>query len=737
LPPRPKHKRHRIRKSLVPILHYHPKILRKATSPSPTPKVGDVYGPYVDLASANAEADSLLPNTVTSVFAGADLKFYLFVVDVKTGIPPPPPPPSLVPFDSSWFYQGNAGSAVESNGTLQIRMDASGGSDNDYLYQTAQMGEFPWGGSGTSLPVGITNIQSLVNILSTQFGTGHSHCNIYIGLYYTCPSAFDGWLDTQVRIEVVDGNWKPDGSTSTYGGPGDPGVQADGFSIAQLSNIFNIDVAAQAQMALAAWGLNDTAVLAGVEMGVEAFNAPDIQVDFQGYLFTSGQLPPPPPPPSAVSWHPAITETPRLVTVAQLLANPSTFTIPNKRMLPSTTVNPIQAGPGTGVGPVPDGFLFQIDNVTVQAVNVAGDGEAFTFNGVNYDDTEIDFIDPSLPAGQLQGIHGEADMNWKLNGLTSMTDYPAAGDVISVQGYAYFDPDHTSTNLGAGRELHALTAWKDSSGGIHMIGTGVVTPPPPPPPPPIPGAVQQVIIVPLENTGLDTMYAQAFTKQLADTYALSQNWNGIGHPSEPNYIAIAFGDTFGVNSDGDSTTHPPPSILDLVRASGRSFKVIQNGSRGFDHNGFLLESPDISNTTAGDVPDVMAAVNSGIDFVWFTPDDSQNGHDTGAQFASQWLSTWIPGLLQAISGKKALLIVTTDEDGPQVYTAFAGPAAKQGYKSSNRYDHYSFGKLIESIWGGSGLRNCDSAPAPTEFFLATTSTGGSAKGPVGKSNRKP
>src|SRR5439155_21102395 len=122
-------------------------------------------------------------------------------------------------------------------------------------------------------------------------------------------------------------------------------------------------------------------------------------------------------------------------------------------------------------------------------------------------------------------------------------------------------------------------------------------------PPPLTGPIQQIIIVIFENTGLPSTLAVPGFAAYAKANALATNWSHLGHPSEPNYIGISFGDMFGVNSDGDSSTHPPPTILDLVRKSGRSFAVIQNGNRGFDHNGFLLESPDISQTIQGDSPD--------------------------------------------------------------------------------------------------------------------------------------
>jgi len=258
------------------------------------------------------------------------------------------------------------------------------------------------------------------------------------------------------------------------------------------------------------------------------------------------------------------------------------------------------------------------------------------------------------------------------------------------------------------------TTWQiiDSNNTVVSSGITGITPPPTPT-----GTVDQIVMVVLENTDISSSLAEPFLAQFASQNALSTQWRFIGHPSEPNYIAIAFGDTFGVNSDGDSTTRPPPTILDLVRASGRTYRIIQNGSRGFDHNGFLLESPDISNTVAGDTPDVIAAVQQGVNFVWFTPSDNQNGHDNGIASASQWLSTWVPSLLTAMAPRNSLLIITTDENTSFVYTVFAGPAAKKGYSSNKSYDHYSFGRLIETLWGGTGLRNCDTANDPSEFLF--------------------
>src|SRR3989475_12487259 len=56
---------------------------------------------------------------------------------------------------------------------------------------------------------------------------------------------------------------------------------------------------------------------------------------------------------------------------------------------------------------------------------------------------------------------------------------------------------------------------------------------------------------------------------------------------------------------------------------------------------------------------------------------------------------------------------------PLIYMGFSGTAAKTAYKSTAAYNHYSFIKLLEDVWGGGNLGQGDvNAPSPLEFFLA-------------------
>src|SRR5450759_2614287 len=59
--------------------------------------------------------------------------------------------------------------------------------------------------------------------------------------------------------------------------------------------------------------------------------------------------------------------------------------------------------------------------------------------------------------------------------------------------------------------------------------------------------VTKVLVFVEENHSLNEMKAQMpYTFNLATRYGYASNYKAIGHPSLPNYLAIAGGSTFGV-----------------------------------------------------------------------------------------------------------------------------------------------------------------------------------------------
>src|SRR5262249_39288622 len=87
---------------------------------------------------------------------------------------------------------------------------------------------------------------------------------------------------------------------------------------------------------------------------------------------------------------------------------------------------------------------------------------------------------------------------------------------------------------------------------------------------------QKVFVVVLENTDYPTALAQPFLADLAPRGALLTNFFAVTHPSQPNYIAMVAGSTYGVTSSGNVTLNVS-HLGDLLEASGRSWKVYAEG----------------------------------------------------------------------------------------------------------------------------------------------------------------
>src|SRR2546426_63296 len=248
----------------------------------------------------------------------------------------------------------------------------------------------------------------------------------------------------------------------------------------------------------------------------------------------------------------------------------------------------------------------------------------------------------------------------------------------------------------------------------------------------------QFVIVLMENHDLSDIYGPApYMTQLADQYAFSQHWASITNPSQPNYIALIGGSTFGVSGDGNHPNLNYPTLVDIVENSGHTWNAIAEGSgsgcsinpdRGEDHFPFLSyttitgSAARCANLHSGGPTDVVAALNAGTSFIWFTPTDQHNMHDNSVASGDSWLQSWVPGLLTAMGSKKAALIIMFDEaytSPPYIYMSFSGTATKLAYKSTASYSHYSLAKLLEDVWGGGSLGQGDvNAPSPLEFFNA-------------------
>src|SRR5438128_6309643 len=138
----------------------------------------------------------------------------------------------------------------------------------------------------------------------------------------------------------------------------------------------------------------------------------------------------------------------------------------------------------------------------------------------------------------------------------------------------------------------------------------------------------QLVVVLMENKNLDEVYGPAaYMTQLADLYSFSEGWASITNPSQPNYIAILGGSTFGVNGDGNQLNLNHPTMVDILENTSKTWKAFAedasgsgcsiNPPRGEDHFPFLsyttiTGSPArCANLHSGGPTDVVAALNVG------------------------------------------------------------------------------------------------------------------------------
>jgi len=197
----------------------------------------------------------------------------------------------------------------------------------------------------------------------------------------------------------------------------------------------------------------------------------------------------------------------------------------------------------------------------------------------------------------------------------------------------------------------------------------------------------------------------------------------IGHPSQPNYLALFSGSTQGITDDSCPHEFTAPNLGDEVIKAHKTF------------DGFS-ESMPTDGFTGCDAPDYARKHNPWVDFknvpassnlIWYdipggqptvsiiVPNLCNDMHDCSTQTGDNWLKANLPTILQYDQANDGLLILTWDEADPdvngknQVATLLLGPMIVPG-TYPQRIDHYSVLHTIEKITGVHCTANACKAP---------------------------
>ena len=246
-----------------------------------------------------------------------------------------------------------------------------------------------------------------------------------------------------------------------------------------------------------------------------------------------------------------------------------------------------------------------------------------------------------------------------------------------------------------------------------------------------------------------------YLNSLAQQYALATNYDGVSHPSLPNYLALTGGDTFGIHSDCTSCFVNQPSIVDQLEAAGKSWKAYMEsmptpcfvGDAGSlyrqKHNPFIYFDTVRTNATrCGKIVPYRqftadAQANTLPDYVWITPNMCNDMHDCSVSTGDSWLRSEVPKILASPAWQQnGALFITFDEGssstggGGHISTLVISPLGKPHFQSSVAYNHYSLLRTIAEAWGLPPLGKAANAAPMSDFF-------GAAGGPPPTATRFP
>ncbi|KAJ7135094.1 phosphoesterase family-domain-containing protein [Mycena filopes] len=271
-------------------------------------------------------------------------------------------------------------------------------------------------------------------------------------------------------------------------------------------------------------------------------------------------------------------------------------------------------------------------------------------------------------------------------------------------------------------------------------------------------AFNRIIHVWLENTDFATAASTPIFESLAEQGLLLTNYNGVTHPSEPNYIASVGGDFFGLHDD--AMYHIPSNIscvVDLLEDKGISWATYQENMPSDEFYGMIYAAPNYASPSSAPYPyyvrkhnplmvydsvsqdparvkrvrtfnDFANDVVNGTLPQWnfITPNMVNDAHDTTIDFAASFLEYWLLPLLTdpRVNSEETMIVVTFDE--AETYTqqnnvfavALGGaiPLKLRGTTDNTLYTHYSLLSTVQANWGLKSLGRQDTNATVSNVF---------------------
>jgi phosphatidylinositol-3-phosphatase len=204
----------------------------------------------------------------------------------------------------------------------------------------------------------------------------------------------------------------------------------------------------------------------------------------------------------------------------------------------------------------------------------------------------------------------------------------------------------------------------------------------------------------------------AYINALAERGMLFTESYGVTHPSQPNYLALFAGSTFGISSDACPLDLEGPNLASNLQSRKLSFALYAEslpraGAEDCIYGAYFRKHNPVADwhelaayslpfsgfpRDFGKLPTVALVI----------PDQGNDMHDGSIAQGDAWLRQNIDSYAKWAMTHNSLLIVTWDEDDHSalnhIATIFVGEVVQRG-RSAQRISHYSVLRTIEEMYG--------------------------------------
>src|SRR5215470_15298157 len=260
-----------------------------------------------------------------------------------------------------------------------------------------------------------------------------------------------------------------------------------------------------------------------------------------------------------------------------------------------------------------------------------------------------------------------------------------------------------------------------------------------------------VFLIIEENEGFNQIIGNKFApilNALAANYGLATNYTGVADPSEPNYVAMLGGDTFGISSD-DPYWFPGQSVnaenlMSQLEAASKTWKGYFQGMPYPGYRGFSY--PDKSNGIPDSDTQYVSKHNGIVNFTNMqTPDECHDSHgappwcvdsspinSVQQSFLIAQMDAFVGEIVNAITSSSTwstgnnAIVITFDEGAfakSQIVTVVITNHGPRGVTDNTSFNHFSLLASLQQTFGLGCLLNSCTANPMTNLFAITGSTG--------------